>query len=245
MERDLWAVSGIVQGAVVADGCGPAAVSVVIAGIVGPSGRVVAVDRDAGTVETARAVAARADDAKNVSVAVGEADDTGIAPGSVDVVMIRHVLAHNQADEEAIVTHDATLVRPGGSVYLTEGYPRPCIPRIPTWRTSPLLRRLAPPARQRPRRRVAPRRTARGCGTKGCRTSRAIQHLHAPARLPASELGGSRSLVPQGWQQKMTWSGGGRLGTARQRRRPTHGLRASLPSRRPPPRLLSPPPRVL
>lgn len=124
MERDLWAVSGIVQGAVVADvGCGPAAVSVVIAGIVGPSGRVVAIDRDAETVETARAVAARAD-AKNVSVAVGEADDTGIAPGSVDVVVIRHVLAHNQAGEEAIVAHAATLVRPGGSVYLTEGYPK-------------------------------------------------------------------------------------------------------------------------
>ena len=110
MERDLWAASGIMQGAVVAAvGCGPAAVSVVVADIVGPGGRVVAVDRDVETVETARAVAARAG-AKNVSVAVAEADDTGIAPGSVDVVMIRHVLGHNQANEEAIVAHATTLV---------------------------------------------------------------------------------------------------------------------------------------
>ncbi len=124
MERDLWAMSGIVEGAVVADvGCGPAAVSVVVAGIVGPGGHVVAVDRETETVETARAVVERAG-VKNVSVAVGEAHNTGIAAGSVDVVMIRHVLGHNQADEEAIVAHAATLVRPGGSVYLTEGYPK-------------------------------------------------------------------------------------------------------------------------
>src|SRR5947208_13898548 len=44
LERDLWAASGIVEGAVVADvGCGPGAVSVVLAGLVGPSGRVLAV----------------------------------------------------------------------------------------------------------------------------------------------------------------------------------------------------------
>ncbi len=62
MERELWAASGIVQGAVVADaGCGPGAVSVVLAGPVDPGGRVLAVDRDIETVETARAVIARAD----------------------------------------------------------------------------------------------------------------------------------------------------------------------------------------
>ncbi|HEV2071252.1 MAG TPA: methyltransferase domain-containing protein, partial [Acidimicrobiales bacterium] len=124
MERELWAASGITQGAVVADvGCGPGAVSVVLAGLVGPGGRVLAVDRDAETVETARAVVAQAG-TDNVSVAVGEAHDSGIAPGSVDVVMIRHVLGHNRDLEEAIVAHAATLVRPGGAVYLTEGYPK-------------------------------------------------------------------------------------------------------------------------
>lgn len=124
MERKLWAASGITQGAVVADvGCGPGAVSVVLAGLVGPGGRVLAVDRDAETVETARAVIAQAG-TDNVSAAVGEAHDSGIAPGSVDVVMIRHVLGHNRDMEEAIVAHAATLVHPGGAVYLTEGYPK-------------------------------------------------------------------------------------------------------------------------
>lgn len=122
MERDLWGASGIVAGAVVGDvGCGPGAVSVVLADVVGPGGRVLAVDRDPQAVETARAVIARTA-AANVSVMVGEAHETGIPPGSVDVVMIRHVLAHNRSLEEAIGAHAATLVRPGGSVYLTEGY---------------------------------------------------------------------------------------------------------------------------
>jgi SAM-dependent methyltransferase len=120
LEGDLWGASGIVEGAVVADvGCGPGAVSAVIARIVGPAGRVVAVDREASTVEAARATAARSG-ADNVSLQIGEAHDTGVAPASVDVVMIRHVLAHNGGMEEAIVAHAATLVRPGGHVYLAD-----------------------------------------------------------------------------------------------------------------------------
>ncbi|MCA1708648.1 MAG: class I SAM-dependent methyltransferase, partial [Actinobacteria bacterium] len=68
MERDLWAASGIVAGAVVADvGCGPGAVSGVLADAVGPGGRVLAVDRDAQAVETARVVIAGTA-AANVSV---------------------------------------------------------------------------------------------------------------------------------------------------------------------------------
>lgn len=95
-------------------GCGPGAVSVVLARLVGPAGRVLAVDRDNNAVKAARA---RAD---NVYVRVGEAHDTGIAPASVDVVMIRHVLAHNGGLEEEIVAHAATSARPGGYVYLAD-----------------------------------------------------------------------------------------------------------------------------
>ena len=120
MEGDLWAASGIVEGAVVADvGCGPGAVSVVLARLVGPAGRVLAVDQDPRAVEAAREAAARAG-AASVSVEVGDAHDTGLAPGSVDVVMIRHVLAHNGGREEDIVAHAASLVRPGGVVYLAD-----------------------------------------------------------------------------------------------------------------------------
>ena len=41
-------------------------------------------------------------------------------PGSVDTVVLRHVLAHNGGSEQRIVDHLATLVRPGGHVYLLD-----------------------------------------------------------------------------------------------------------------------------
>lgn len=119
-EADLWAAAGVAEGAVVADvGCGPGAVSVVLAALVGPTGRVLAVDRDPSAVEAARAAAADAG-AGNVSVRVGEAHDTGLAPAGADVVMIRHVLAHNGGMEAAVVAHAAGLARPGGWVYLAD-----------------------------------------------------------------------------------------------------------------------------
>src|SRR4051794_1819993 len=72
-EGPLWAAAGVVEGAVVADiGCGPGAVSVVLAQLVGPTGRVVAVDRDPAAADAARANAARAW-ADNVAVGVGDA----------------------------------------------------------------------------------------------------------------------------------------------------------------------------
>jgi SAM-dependent methyltransferase len=119
-EADHWRRAGIRPGAVVADvGCGPAAVSVVIAELVAPGGHVIGVERE----ETARAEARRviaAAGADNVELRAGTATDTGIPAGSVDVVMMRHVLAHNGPAEQAIVDHLAQLVRPGGSVYLVD-----------------------------------------------------------------------------------------------------------------------------
>ncbi len=115
-EADLWTAAGVVDGAAVADvGCGPGAVSAVLARLVGPTGRVVAVDRDPNAVAAARAAGAA-----NLTVSEGAADDTGLEPASVDTVMIRHVLAHNGGREQAIVDHAATLVRPGGRVYLAD-----------------------------------------------------------------------------------------------------------------------------
>jgi hypothetical protein len=59
--------------------------------------------------------------ARNISLRAGQAAATGLEPGSVDVAMLRHVLAHNSGCEQAIVDHLATLVRPGGTVYLADG----------------------------------------------------------------------------------------------------------------------------
>jgi SAM-dependent methyltransferase len=119
-ESDLWQLAGIVPGASVADvGCGPGAMFPAIVTAVGPDGRLAGVDGVPGTVAQAQALV-DANGWQNVTVSVGKADDTGLAPGSVDTVMMRHVLAHNGREEQAIVDHLATLVKPGGHVYLVD-----------------------------------------------------------------------------------------------------------------------------
>ena len=94
-EADQWAAAGISAGAVVADvGCGPGAVSAVLAKLVGPQGGVHAVDRDPQALTLARR-AAQAEGLFNMDFGEGEADRTGLETESVGVVMLRHVLAHN------------------------------------------------------------------------------------------------------------------------------------------------------
>jgi SAM-dependent methyltransferase len=53
-------------------------------------------------------------------VQAGQADATGLEAGGFDVVMCRHVLAHNGGREAAIVAHLASLTAPGGCVYLVD-----------------------------------------------------------------------------------------------------------------------------
>ena len=120
-EADLWDLAGVGTGARVADvGCGPGAVSALLAELVGPTGHVCAVDGGAEAVAAARATMAAAG-LDNVTVLQGDAADTGLEAGAFDIVMMRHVLAHNGPDEQRIVDHLATLVRPGGCVYLVDG----------------------------------------------------------------------------------------------------------------------------
>jgi SAM-dependent methyltransferase len=119
-EADLWERAGIVEGARVADvGCGPGALLPGLAAAVAPTGSVAAVDADPGAVAAASALVDAAGLA-NVTVRRGQADRTGLAAGSFDVVMLRHVLAHNGGSEDAIVAHLASLLRPGGCLYLVD-----------------------------------------------------------------------------------------------------------------------------
>jgi SAM-dependent methyltransferase len=119
-EADLWQLAGIVPGATVADvGCGPGAMFPAVVESVGPDGRVLGVDGVGSTVAQAQALV-DASGWSNVTVQVGNADNTGLPPESCDVVMMRHVLAHNGPSEQQIVNHLATLVRPGGHVYLVD-----------------------------------------------------------------------------------------------------------------------------
>ena len=93
--------------------------SAVLAEVVGRTGRVHAVDRDPQALVLARDSATKAG-LRNTVFSQGSATATGLTPGSIDVAMLRHVLAHNGGQEQAIVDHLATLVRPGGSVYLVD-----------------------------------------------------------------------------------------------------------------------------
>ncbi len=117
-EATSWTAAGIRPRAVVADvGCGPGAMLRQLAEAVGAEGRADGVDQSAGAVAAA---SGEVGDLPQASVRQGEATDTRLPPGSYDVVMLRHVLAHNGGQEAAIVSHLAELVRPGGAVYLVD-----------------------------------------------------------------------------------------------------------------------------
>lgn len=119
-ETDLWNRAGIVGGARVADlGCGPGATLVAMAEAVGPSGAVTGVDADPEAIGVARELIAAAK-LDHAQARVGNAAETGLARESVDVAVLRHVLAHNGRTEQALVDHAASLVRPGGCVYLLD-----------------------------------------------------------------------------------------------------------------------------
>ena len=121
-EAALWAQAGVAPGARIADvGCGPGAILAMLAAAVGAGGEVVGIDGDESAVAAATALIASTG-LENASVRLGNADRTGLPEGAFDVVMMRHVLAHNGGTEQRIVDHLATLVRPGGALYLVDAH---------------------------------------------------------------------------------------------------------------------------
>lgn len=116
-EAALWQLAGITEGAVVADvGCGPGALLPALSEL---AERVEAVDGDVEAVSAAQRLV-DSTGLRNVSVRQGRAEATGLAQGSFDAVMMRHVLAHNGAAAQQIVRHLASLLKPGGSVLLVD-----------------------------------------------------------------------------------------------------------------------------
>lgn len=118
--NEIWALAGVAPGADVVDlGCGPAAVMLELASVVGPEGSLTGVDADPGMVERGRAAVTRVG-ATNIVIREGLAEDSGLPPGSFDCAVIRLVLIHNGGREQEIVDHAASLVRPGGRVLLID-----------------------------------------------------------------------------------------------------------------------------
>lgn len=119
-EGDLMRAAGIVAGARVVDmGCGPGAMLVELARMVGESGAVVGVEPD----PTARAAATQAiagSGLANARVVAGSGIASGLEEGVWDAVMIRHVLFHVGPQAQDVVAHAGALLRPGGHVYLVD-----------------------------------------------------------------------------------------------------------------------------
>jgi ubiquinone/menaquinone biosynthesis C-methylase UbiE len=119
-EEAAWALAGIVPGARVADiGCGPGSILVQLARLVAPDGMVVGVE-PAAEVRDAATALLDIEAVTNALVVEGTVSRTGLEPASFDVVMQRHVLLYHGGHEQVIVSHLASLVRPGGVLYLLE-----------------------------------------------------------------------------------------------------------------------------
>lgn len=130
-ESGRWAAAGIVPGARVADvGCGPGAVLVQLAPIVGRHGEVVGVEPDPASRAAAEEEIAGAG-LGNARVVEGSGTATGLPPDSFDAVMMRHVLFHVGSAAPDVVRHCAALLKPGGHLYLVDTDAEAMRPSIP------------------------------------------------------------------------------------------------------------------
>jgi ubiquinone/menaquinone biosynthesis C-methylase UbiE len=110
---------GVANGArVVEIGCGPRGCLDLLAARVGPSGRVVGVERSADAVALARQLIAERR-FENVEVLERDARSTGLPHGAFDAVTARLVLV-NIPQPEQVVAEAVALARPGGWVAFHE-----------------------------------------------------------------------------------------------------------------------------
>ncbi len=125
---------GVAGGArVVEIGCGPHGCLDLLSERVGPSGRVVGIERSAEAVALARTLVAQRN-LGNVDVVQADARDTGLPRASFDLATLRLVLV-NVPQPAQIVAEAAALVRPGGWVAFHEAdyVSHVCDPPLDAW----------------------------------------------------------------------------------------------------------------
>ena len=110
-------------------GCGPGGITGLLSERVGPSGRVVGLDRDAEFLAHARGRAAA-----NTEFRQGDAYGSDLPAASFDLVHMRFV-ASTAGDPERLLREAIRLARPGGMVALQEpdGSTLNCYPEHPAW----------------------------------------------------------------------------------------------------------------
>jgi SAM-dependent methyltransferase len=118
--RETSIKAGLSRGMKVADfGCGVGTVSCMFAEIVGPEGRVTALDLSAAQLEQARARASGGG-FKNIDFLETDATATGLPEGSFDFVFCRFLLLH-LPNPMAGLAEMKRVLRPGGILFVEDG----------------------------------------------------------------------------------------------------------------------------
>jgi len=113
--REVLRKAGLAPGMRAVDvGCGPGAVTALLAELVGPAGAVTGVDGSAAQLELARARVP-----PHVELVEADVRDTGLPRGAFDLVFCRFVLMH-LSDPGAAMEELVALARPGGMVVCVE-----------------------------------------------------------------------------------------------------------------------------
>lgn len=128
--RTMLELIGVKEGWSCLDiGCGPGGITGLLSERVGPSGRVVGLDRDAEFLKHARSRAAA-----NTEFRQGDAYGSDLPADGFDLVHMRFV-ASTAGDPERLLKEAIRLARPGGTVALQEpdGTTLNCYPEHPAW----------------------------------------------------------------------------------------------------------------
>jgi SAM-dependent methyltransferase len=117
--RRLLLGAGLRRDMRVADvGCGVGLVTTLLAELVGPEGHVVGIDCSGAQLAQARERLARID--TNASLVKASATDTGLPPGSFDLVYCRFLLLH-LPDPERALREMQSLLKPDGIMVCEDG----------------------------------------------------------------------------------------------------------------------------